>query len=188
MTQRRIYQEEYPYCVTFRTKKGLLFFENEEMATLLGTIMLNAGRMKWYDILAWQIMPDHIHVLVAIAGAETRDGWMDKRHPSFPRTRVSLPAVASKTRYTPTMTQKTYTISELMYTIKSYFIKQIREKYDIPYSVWHPRFYARIITTQRYLETVIHYIKNNPVKADLPKKYHKMPYQWFEWKKINNLF
>jgi REP element-mobilizing transposase RayT len=208
MTQRRIYQEEYPYFVTFRTREGYALFEDEKMTELLSEIMFKAGRLKRYDILAYQIMPDHIHLLVnhfntdadgtrnPIAGAETRDVGMYKRYPSSRRTRVSLPAVASTNSHPPAMdnpnmpamTRSSPTISDLMYTIKSYFIKQIRTDYDVPYSVWHTRFYARIANNRRYLRTIIEYIKHNPIKAELSEKYRKPPYQYFDYKKINNLF
>lgn len=36
------------------------------MAGLLTEIIFNAGRLKKYDILAYQIMPDHVHVLACI--------------------------------------------------------------------------------------------------------------------------
>ncbi|MFH1207185.1 MAG: transposase [Patescibacteria group bacterium] len=201
MTQRRIYQNECPYFVTFRTRVGFGLFEDEKMAELLSEIMFNAGRLKRFGILAYQIMPDHVHVLVQrmdgnagavwspIAGADlpaarlrqagTRDSLTDERHSIALPPQVSAPAVTTK----PTPT-KEYTISQFMYCIKSYFIKRIRVQYAIPFSIWHTRFYARIVSTHKYLETVIQYIKRNPVKTELPRKYSKIPYQYFNWRLI----
>jgi len=64
MTQRRIYQEEYPYFVTFRTWGDYPLFEDGKMAELLANEIVTSARIKRYDVLAWQIMPEHAHVLV----------------------------------------------------------------------------------------------------------------------------
>ena len=126
MTQRRMYLDEYPYFVTFRTRVDLRLFEDEEYAELLAKIMFNAGRLKQYDILAYQIMPTHVHLLVfhnnnSTAPTERRVRGIYKPNP----TRDSAPAVGNEN----------YTISQFMYTVKSYFAKVLRVKYGIPYSI-----------------------------------------------------
>lgn len=178
MTQRRIYQEEYPYFITFRTRKGFELFEETKYVRLMVDIIFNAGRLKQYDILAYQIMPDHVHLLVwgAIAGRDTRDG-REAENLSTP-TQVSAPAVGA---------QKQYNISQLMYTIKSYFVKELRDKYNILYPIWHKRFYTRIVDTDRYLQYVIQYIKQNSIKEKLSNKYHKFPHQYFNWEYMNKV-
>jgi len=183
MTQRRIYQNEFPYFITFRTRENYPLFEDTKMTGLLANIIFNAGRLKRYDILAYQIMPDHVHLLVcqteATAGGDTRVRRSGGRRFRPHTSRVSVPAMGSKTPPT---------ISDLMYTIKSYFIKQIRTNHDISYSIWHTRFYTRIVSTRKYLRTVIEYIKYNPIKAGLPDKYCRPPYRYFTKLKTNNLF
>ena len=74
-----------------------------------------------------------------------------------------------------------------MYTVKSYFINELRNKHDIPYSTWQKRFYTKIVDTRNYLKTVIRYIQNNPAKAGLPAEYQKSPYQYFDWAKLRKL-
>ncbi|MFA5051680.1 MAG: transposase [Patescibacteria group bacterium] len=184
MTQRRIYQQEHPYFITFRTREGWPAFEDREMAGLMADIIFNAGRLKWFDVLAYQIMPDHVHVLVyrmdGNAGGDTRVREVQNFHALPPQ--VSAPAVIIKSAPV-----KENNVSQLMYCIKSYFIKRIRVQYNIPYSIWHTRFYTRIVDTQQYLHTVIHYIQYNPVKAKLPEKYQKFPYQYFDWRLISKL-
>jgi len=186
MTQRRIYQEEYPYFITFRTREGFLLFNNIRHVSLLSNIIFRAGAIKGFDILSYQIMPDHVHLLVwgVIAGRDTRDG-REEKDLSTP-TQISAPAVGSQTA--PAVgSHKQHNISQLMYTIKSYFVKELRDKYNILYPIWHKRFYARIVDTDKYLQYVVHYIKHNPIKAELPKKYRKFPYQYFNWGLINSL-
>lgn len=64
MTQRRIYQYECPYFVTFRTREGFRLFEDDKMVGLLSREIFVSVNLKRFDILAYQIMPDHVHVLV----------------------------------------------------------------------------------------------------------------------------
>jgi len=75
-----------------------------------------------------------------------------------------------------------------MYTIKSYFIKEIRGNYNIQYSIWQPRFNTRIVDTEERLINTLEYIKNNPEKAGLPEKYQRFPYMYFNWKMVDELF
>lgn len=184
MTQRRIYQEEYPYFMTFRTREGWPMFRDEKMAGLLSEIMFNAGRLKRYDILAYQIMPDHVHALAQVMGSEERGRGHPRSEGSRPL--FSPPIAGVRARDAANAYQPT--ISDLMYTVKSYFIKRIRMHHGIQYSVWHSRFYTRIINTNRYLRTVIEYIQRNPAKARLPARYQKSPYQYFNWPAIRQLF
>jgi len=64
MTQRRIYQDEFPYFVTFRMKEGFRLFEEEKYAELLARIIFKTCKIKKYDCLAFQVMPDHVHILI----------------------------------------------------------------------------------------------------------------------------
>jgi REP element-mobilizing transposase RayT len=166
MTQRRIYQEQCPYFVTFRIKEGFPLFEEIKIADLLSKIIFNAGRLKQYDILAYQIMPDHVHVLVAYN----------------PRAQASLPALTLLNGRAPAegCARGKYNISQFMHTIKSYFCDQIRDQFGIDYPIFQKRFYTRIVTTQKYFNTVIQYILYNPIKAKLPNKFQKFPYQFID--------
>ncbi len=54
-------------------------------------------------------------------------------------------------------------------------------------NIWQRRFYVEIVDTDRYFRTVIEYIQHNPVEADLPPKYNKMPYQFIDYLKVGEL-
>jgi REP element-mobilizing transposase RayT len=75
-----------------------------------------------------------------------------------------------------------------MHSIKSYFIITIRDQGENNFYFFQKRFHTRIISTHQYLETIIKYIKHNPIKDELPTKYHKPPYQYFIWEEIGKLF
>ena len=63
MTQRRIYQCDLPYHVTFNVLNWEWFFGDEAKAKILHEIILNAGDIKNHVIYQFCIMPDHIHLL-----------------------------------------------------------------------------------------------------------------------------
>jgi len=178
MTQRRIYQNEFPYFVTFRTREGFALFEDAETAALLSDIMFNAGALKRYDVLACQNMPDHVHLLTQCIITDrtlerVRSGneeWiLSQTERTFSNVRSSI--------------KKQHTISDLIQSIKGNFSRELHMG-----NIWQKRFYTRIITTRKYLRTVIQYIQHNPIKAELSPKYHKLPYQYFIWSLINRLF
>ena len=175
MTQRRIYQEEYPYFVTFRIQEGFGLFDDVQYAGLMAQIIVKTCLMKKYDVLAWQIMPDHVHVLIYNNNHQAHPA-VGARH--FKMGRAGTAARARR---------DVYTISELMHGIKSYFCDQIRDQYNIDYPIFQKRFYVRVVNNRRYLRTVIEYIRYNSIKAELPDKYRRRPYQFFNGQKIVRL-
>ncbi|HCM67960.1 MAG: hypothetical protein A2898_05790 [Candidatus Kerfeldbacteria bacterium RIFCSPLOWO2_01_FULL_48_11] len=184
MTQRRIYLDQYPYFVTFRTRVDLKIFEDGEYAEMLSRIIFNAGRLKRFNILAYQIMPDHVHVLTCQQTPIIGAGDIH-----IPRARASASAIGKVYPIAPRDgCARGKNVSELIHGIKSYFATEIRQKFGINYSVLQPRFYSRTVNTDAYLYTVVEYIRFNPIKARLPKKYHHMPYQLMDTKLIKLLF
>ncbi|MFH0804887.1 MAG: transposase [Patescibacteria group bacterium] len=165
MTQRRTFFAEYPYFVTFRTKEGFQLFEKVAYAELMAQFIRRTCSMKGFEIIAWQIMPDHVHLLIQNI---------------HPRAQASLPARTRLHSRAPAegCARGNYNVSQCMHTIKSYFCRQIRTQYGIRFAVFQKRFYARAVTSQRYFDTVIRYIAYNPVKAELPSRYRKPPYQY----------
>ena len=185
MTQRRIYQDEYPYFVTFRTKENSLIFEETKYAELLSKIMLNSGKLKGYNILSYQIMPDHAHLLTIKLSDRTlenvRSGGCSMVNKTSERTLSRVRSGNSKQQLDKS--SKQYTISDLLQSIKGNFSRKIHSG-----NIWQKRFYTRIINNQEYLTTITEYIKQNPVKQKLPNKYHRLPYQFFNWREIKSLF
>jgi len=181
MTQRRIYQWEYPYFITARTRDSYPLFEQIKYAKLLSNIIFFAGKIKGFDIFSYQIMLDHLHLLINknTSAPTERCAWeWENSYFHTNPEQVSAPANGVSR----------YNISQFMYTIKSYCVKELREKYNISYPIWQKRFYVRIVNNPQYLQIVIEYIKQNPIKENLPPKYHQFPYQYFNWQLIMNLF
>ncbi|XOU93898.1 MAG: transposase [Candidatus Kerfeldbacteria bacterium] len=143
------------------------------MTKLLSDIIFNVGRLKGYNILAYQIMPDYIHLLVYVD--RTLERVLSKDIQQF--------VPSNKSTFSNVRPANQYTISNLIQSIKGNFSRKLHMG-----NIWQRRFYTRIIDTGKYLRAVTSYIKYNPIKQDLPRKYHELPYQYFNNKEIENLF
>jgi len=182
MTQRRIYQNEYPYFATFRTREGYPLFDEAKYAELLSKVIFETSLIKGYDVLAYQIMPDHFHLLAynkfrvhpAVGALHSKMGSAGK--------------IINTSAGTAARARRIFNISELIHGIKSYYYSRINYQYGINFHFFQPRFYSRIVNNRKYLENIIYYIKQNPIKEKSPQKYHQSPYQYFNCNKINNLF
>jgi hypothetical protein len=154
--------------------EGYLLFKKMKYAALLAQEIFISADIKYFDVLSYQIMPEHVHLLTCKRTLEkVRLGMGTSCFFTPERT-------FSNVRSRP---KNIYTISDLMQSIKGNFSRKIHNG-----NIWQRRFYHRIVNTDEYLATVIDYIKNNPTKEHLPKKLQKTPYQYFDWAKINNLF
>lgn len=171
MTQRRIYQEEYPYFVTVRTRENIPLFNKTVYAELLSREIFVSSDIKHFDILAYQIMPDHVHILTYTRTLEKVRSEDDINNRFYINTERTLSSVRSQNN-----------ISDLLQSIKGNFSWKIYQG-----NIWQRRFYARIVNTSKYLETVIKYIRQNPIKNKLPPKYHKWPYQYFNHELLDRL-
>jgi len=64
MTQRRIYQDKYPYFITYNTKNNYPFFADIKKAKLLYKIILISSKKKFFLPYIFSILNNHIHMLV----------------------------------------------------------------------------------------------------------------------------
>lgn len=178
MTQRRIYQNEFPYFITFLTKDKFKLFKDIKKAKLMMNIIVKTTQLKQYDIFAYQIMPDHIHLLVG-------QNNIFSNHIARPSEGALYFKKGSAGR--DACARGGYNISQLIHTIKLFYCDQIRDKYDINYPVFQPRFYTRITNTRSYLCMVIKYIQHNLIKEESSGEYHCPPYQYFNKIEIEGL-
>jgi len=63
MTQRRIYQDECPYFITTNTQNRGWFFADEKYALTLHKIIVKACKIKKFDLFAFCILPEHLHLM-----------------------------------------------------------------------------------------------------------------------------
>lgn len=208
MTQRRIYQDEFPYFVTTNTRDRRPFFDDIRYARLLHKVIIKSCWIKNCLVYAFCVMPDHLHLLVgkdptqpqrvALGSDRGFDIPIDPMRPHPPaccrrrragrvtlglRNGVDAPNAGRCARV-----DAKFDISQVMHAIKSYYYLAMRTQHGINYPIWQPRFNTRIVDTEERLRNTIEYIKNNPIKAGLPKKYQKLPYMYFNWELIYQLF
>jgi REP element-mobilizing transposase RayT len=174
MTQRRIYQTQYPYFVTFNTRRGFCTFDNVTCAKILSDVIFQTCRIKNFQILIYQIMPDHVHMLICnIVPA----------HPAVgARGGNTGPTAGTAAR------ARFYTISQLVHGIKSYYYTTAYKKFKITLSPFQSRFNSRVVNDSEYLKRIIRYVEYNPIKACLPLHYRHHPYQFINWEAIHRLF
>lgn len=179
MTQRRIYQNEYPYFVTTNTQKGEWVFDDISMADILSSVIFNAARMKGFIVVSYQIMPNHLHLLV-----------VNKNLVAHLPAQPSAVAMDSSKQNAIAGAEACAwgNITQLMHSIKSFYHTEIKTKFRITHSIWQKRFYARTVTCEEQLRNTIKYIKNNPVKEGLPKKYLNAPYYHINTTATQSLF
>ena len=79
------------------------------------------------------------------------------------------------------------TITNFMHSIKSYFVREMRDAFDIEHKFLQNRFNYRIVTNDEQLRNAIDYISFNPIKANLPEKWQKHPYQYLDQNLIQKL-
>ena len=178
MTQRRIYQSEFPYFITIKTKDGICFFDKTRYTKLLSGIIFYACRLKHYVLYAYCIMPDHLHLLVRQILNTHRT--LEKVRWGGDKNVYSHHPQSTLSRVRP---KREYTISNLIQSIKGNFSRKLHIGY-----IWQKRFNSRIVDTEERLINTIEYIENNPVNAGLPEKYSKFPYMYFNRERIDKLF
>lgn len=148
-------------------------FEDGELAGLMCRVIFKTCDMKQFEVLAFQIMPDHIHLLLYN---------ILPPHPAVGAVRLKNGSAGTAAR------ARGYTISDVMHGIKSYYCDAIRDSYDMNYPVFQKRFYTRIVSNRKYLHTVIAYMGHNPGKAGLPARFRHHPYRRFNRHAIIRLF
>ena len=170
MTQRRIYQCDLPYHITFNVLNREWFFDDETKAGILHEIILNAGDIKNHTIYQFCIMPDHVHILCKTD---------DHTNTWFPhRTLEKVRCGDGDTHGTTSFRNEPFpgcgaALSDFVQSIKGTFSRKIHMGH-----IWQRRFYDEIIQTEEQLESIIHYITHNPIEASLPEKWGKHPYQY----------
>ncbi|MFA6043233.1 MAG: transposase [Patescibacteria group bacterium] len=62
--QQHIHQEEFPYLLTTIVRNRAKFFREEKWARELSVIIRRACVLHKFSLLAYAIMPDHLHLIV----------------------------------------------------------------------------------------------------------------------------
>lgn len=189
MTQRAIHGE-YLYFVTANVQNRRWFFVTQRRADKLGQAIQICCKLKHFDLLAYCILPNHVHLLVRklseeevkqrlgvtttsqrklgsmrCEGCEGDNGLPKNSHLFLYRR---LPSRRSVT--------KPYTLSDLMHSIKSTFSQSLHQG-----KFWQHRSNFRIIENKEYFCRVVDYIQYNYRKMKLDENYGRSPFMFIDW-------
>jgi len=182
LTQRRVYQTEYPYFITTVTVGRVCLFQAERAAELLAEIIHESCIMHQFILLAFCIIPDHVQIMVEPT-ERINDGWRRAYSPQQERARrvISSQRALEKARCMGNNLQQRglssprcgeqHTVSCLMQSIKGTFSRAMHRG-----RIWQPRFYFRIVKSERQYENTFQYIRYNYQKHDLPERFGQKPY------------
>jgi putative DNA methylase len=107
-----------------------------------------------YHLLAWCIMPNHVHVLLQPREWDTSSP-MENTGEEQPDSRSPL--------------------SKIMHSLKSYTAHEVNKLLGRTHSFWKHESYDHWVRDENELDRIVDYIAYNPVKAGLVRE----PQEWF---------
>ena len=185
---------DYIYFVTTNVQDGRWFFVIPERAEPLGQAKITCCRMKGFDLLAFAILPNHVHLLVR----KLRAGEIIIRHTATPQRTLENMRCREKfnaSEWTFLFTHRRlssrrslqkppcYTLSELMQSIKGTYSRSLPKG-----KFWHRRSFIRIIGSTEYLNNVLNYVRYNYRKMRLSEHYGQPPFVFYDHTPIDRLF
>jgi len=111
-----------------------------------------------YDLHAWSVMPNHVHVVLTVAPASSRQ-------PNGPSRQD---AGATKRRITP--------LASILHSWKSYTANQANRILHREGEFWQREYYDHLIRDDRDFERCVAYTVQNPVKAGLCERWEDWPW------------
>lgn len=157
--QQHIRQEEFPYLLTTVVRGRAEFFKEVQWAGELAEIIIRACTLHRFALLAYVIMPDHLHLII---------------YPN--QAQASVPAQVVQMNRAGRDARARGGVDKLMHSIKSYFAHQVFELQPGTVFAWQPRFNSRVLNTSERLHTAVEYLRANAVRAGLEVRYTKDPY------------
>ena len=78
-------------------------------------------------------------------------------------------------------------ISRMMHMVNTAYAMHIKKKYDWSGHVFQSRYHSVQVSDIAYFNTVLMYIKNNPIKAEYCKKYNDYPWLYIDNEIVNKI-
>jgi putative transposase len=138
-------------------KPAVRLLERRELASIVANAFYYwAGQL--YDLLAYVVMPSHIHWVFRPLGQmedvpESDNGQVENLpHGSLPYNNVSHGRSPRE---------------RIMHSIKRYTARECNRRLCRTGTFWQDESYDHCVRDAGELERIIHYVENNPVKAGL---------------------
>ena len=145
-------------------------FTNDAFCMILRDELFFYAKQYNVDLLAFVIMPEHLHCLIWPQGNKTFSDYMRgvKSHSA------KLIIEHLHRREPPLPPGDTAAAKAAAYVSKK--IEDPYHKRGLKHKIWQPSFFPYLISDTTKLEEKFEYIRNNPVKAGLVEK--PEDYQW----------
>ena len=136
---------------------------NEKIAQLIYDA-IHAKDKKVYELLAYCIMPNHVHIVFKLIEDNVEQTLVCCDNNSNKRTEVRS-----------TVAYQNYALAKLLREIKGSTAREANKVLNRTGPFWQHESYDHVVRNDKELENIIRYVLNNPVKAGLVEK-------WEEWK------
>lgn len=136
---------------------GACHLRDPRMAKVVEDALLHFDGRR-YKLLAWVVMPNHVHVIIEMPGLGA---------PASSRREMTPPRHAGKMPAFPGL-------ARIIHSWNSYTSTQANLILGCGGAFWQREYYDRVVRDQRHLRRAIEYIHNNPVKAGLVQR----PEEW----------
>ena len=133
-----------------KSKTGPFWLRNKKVAKLVtGAIQYRDGKV--YDLRAFCVMPNHVHMLFLV-------------------TRHSVSSSPNSVR--------TYEVTKILQELKKFTAREANKILNRSGQFWHRESYDHVIRSAEEFNNVINYILQNPVKAGLAKRWDEWKWNY----------
>jgi REP element-mobilizing transposase RayT len=147
-----------------------------EIATIIAEA-LHYRDSKLYDLLAFCIMPNHVHLVctpLPVGWTTSAGAWRCSANLACAGVgRIGNPAYDGAGE-TPTPAYEVHSLSSILQSLKGHTARRANAKLGRRGAFWQEESYDHVIRDAEELERVIHYVIDNPVKAGLVES-------WRDW-------
>jgi putative DNA methylase len=145
-----------------RSKNGCL--SDPRVAALIRSNLYHHNGSK-YHLVAYSVMPNHVHVLFQPIDVATGDPPVDETTGEPPVARMAVGECAD--RHSP--------LARIMHSLKSYTAHKANKIVNRAGTFWQAESYDHWVRDDDELERIVYYIRANPVKAELAQ----CPEDWY---------
>ncbi|MFC5410330.1 transposase [Larkinella bovis] len=137
-----------------RCQSGNRWLQNRSIAEHIADKIKSYDGLA-YDLIAYCIMPNHVHLLVDFA--VQLENWEETTQPG-------------RQNY-----QQLYTVLQ---QIKGHTAHQANKMLGRSGAFWQPESYDHVVRSKQELKNIVHYILQNPVQAGLVTDWRHWPYNY----------
>jgi len=126
-----------------------------------------------YDLLAWCIMPNHVHVVLIPRDVAQAASVQAQTNPAVPTPKLFPPPPDWESDERPDSKSP---LSSIMHSLKSYTANECNKLLKREGAFWQRESYDHWVRDENELERIVDYIAANPVRAGLAKRAHEWMY------------